>query len=430
MVRCSLHLLVAMVWLPAGIGSRIDLHPLSAEHDRVGNVARVSVAGSPVIVAEMNSSRFPDLGDIFGGATDAVEEPKGWVAVKAILNRYSMLGFTVGTSKKRHFKFSNFRSSDAVSPGMSIGKWPAAVAIAGVVSEGLLSFDTKCGEVWEWWSKDPNDPRSRVTLRHLLSFTSGFGATAGDPLHAGGHNPITVPCLTTAFPGQSPWPLSLCAQQIYTNVGAFGIDEPGTAWSYNNYHIQLALAMAAEKTGLTGREFMQKYLHEPYGMNSTWWTGGWNPFMAGGIMSNSDDMDSFIRKVLGHRVLKPEVALEMDQEVVHAQGLVQRIGFVQVATPSAYEWSMGHVVSKSCFPEPPGSPFGASSFKYPVSWWRGATGWSLYMDRKADIYIACLPAGYAFLTGKPDPINVVLEKVYSAMGVEWPGVEPTRYSRM
>lgn len=49
---------------------------------------------------------------------------------------------------------------------------------------GTLSFDDKANKYLDWWSKDPNDPRSNITLRHLLTFQSGHdgtAATSGSP---------------------------------------------------------------------------------------------------------------------------------------------------------------------------------------------------------------------------------------------------------
>lgn len=367
--------------------------------------------------------RMPRLFKMLGlGEKEEVDTT--WKDVDDVLGRYSILGFTTGDSHGRRYEYSNSGSLDSVQMGMSIGKWPVAVAIAGAVQAGKLSFDTLASDVLPWWTKDPKDKRSRVTLRHMLTFTSGFGATSADPLNSAGHNPITASCLTISFPTPGLIPLEQCARQIYMMVGGFGIDEPGTMWSYNSYHYQLALAMTARAAGLSGRKFLKKYLFEPYGMKSTWFTGGWNPFTAGGIMSNADDMDSFIQRLLNNKVLtNKSITHEMDEEVVHHQKLGQRVGFAAMPTSSAYEWSMGHVVSKT-FSEPPGSPFGSTQFTRPISWWRGAAGWGLYMDRKADVYVSCLlSGGYAFMKGKADPMNVVLEKVYKALGKKFPGIK-------
>ena len=93
-------------------------------------------------------------------------------------------------------------------PGASLSKWPAALTIAGLVADGVLpqnawpscgtislcfkisltklmpcskvlshrgtlSFDDKANKHLDWWSKEASDPRSNITLRHLLTFQSG-----------------------------------------------------------------------------------------------------------------------------------------------------------------------------------------------------------------------------------------------------------------
>ena len=60
--------------------------------------------------------------------------------------------------------------------GASLSKWPAAVMVSGLVANGTLSFDDLASKHLPWWTTDASDSRSRVTLRHLLSFTSGWTA--------------------------------------------------------------------------------------------------------------------------------------------------------------------------------------------------------------------------------------------------------------
>lgn len=105
--------------------------------------------------------------------------------------------------------------------GASLSKWPAALTVAGLVADGSLakapfgrcqkesvcwfeahweqevtsalvgnrslswwtpshrlcsgtmSFDDKANKYLDWWSKDASDPRSKITLRHLMTFQSG-----------------------------------------------------------------------------------------------------------------------------------------------------------------------------------------------------------------------------------------------------------------
>lgn len=43
-----------------------------------------------------------------------------------------------------------------------------------VVASGKLSFDDFVYQYFDYWTQDPDDPRSRIQLKHLLSFTSGM----------------------------------------------------------------------------------------------------------------------------------------------------------------------------------------------------------------------------------------------------------------
>lgn len=43
-----------------------------------------------------------------------------------------------------------------------------------VVASGKLKLEDYCHQYFDYWTKDPRDPRSRLQLHHLLSFTSGM----------------------------------------------------------------------------------------------------------------------------------------------------------------------------------------------------------------------------------------------------------------
>ena len=87
----------------------------------------------------------------------------------------SNFAFTAGDQTGRKFKFTKGNVTMQTPMYLaSASKLPAAMAIAGTVADGHLTFDTLVNTVFSWWTRDSADPRSRVTLRHLLSFTSGF----------------------------------------------------------------------------------------------------------------------------------------------------------------------------------------------------------------------------------------------------------------
>ena len=82
--------------------------------------------------------------------------------------------FSAGDATGRKFSYAKGVDPDRYLPLASASKFPAAVAIAGEIAAGRIGFETKAADVFEWWTTSPSDPRSRVTLRHLLSFTSGM----------------------------------------------------------------------------------------------------------------------------------------------------------------------------------------------------------------------------------------------------------------
>merc|ERR1719313_2530960 len=105
----------------------------------------------------------------------------------------------------------------------------------GLVNDGTIkSLDDPAHKYVTWWTSDPKDKRSRVTLRHLLSFTSGFGGgapgLAGQTVKDNVDDASATKCLNNRFGNY----LS-CAQAIYETVSMLG--EPGTVYSYNSYHL-------------------------------------------------------------------------------------------------------------------------------------------------------------------------------------------------
>lgn len=366
-------------------------------------------------VVARSSASFPKFirHSIFGRRKKIkkTKKEKKWKRVKATVRRYPFISFMVGDAKERKFAYSRGRTMATVFPGMSSGKWPGTVAIAGVVAAGHMSFDTLAADVFTWWTKEPNDPRSRVKLRHLLTMTSGFGGTIGS------HNVGTIWCLN-GYPWPNVFSPENCAKQIYTYEG-FRSDEPGTTWAYNSYHLQIALGMACKATGLSAREVLQKFLYDPAGMKHTTWTGVRNPFMAGGYFSNGYDTDRFLRALLSYKLLPKDIVDEMNTEVVAAQGLKVRVGLpiIEDMYPmKAYNFAMGHVVDKMYEGPPP------VALTREISWWRGATGWAMYIDYEAGIYMAVLQASYTY----PDPISAVFCKVYAALELQCPVAGPAQ----
>lgn len=180
-------------------------------------------------------------------------------------------------------------------PGASLSKWPAALMISGLVADGTLSYDDKASKHLNWWTKDPKDPRSRVTLRHLLTFQSGYTEDG------------FVKCAFNPFADYLK-----CAHSLY-NVSRMKA-EPGTTWAYISVHLQFAGAMAVAASGLSPDKLFEKYLYKPLGMTETTWTPLKNPQMATGITTTGADFQKLLHGLLSYRFLGKKILDETERD--------------------------------------------------------------------------------------------------------------------
>eukprot|EP00927_Polykrikos_kofoidii_P056324 TRINITY_DN50471_c0_g1_i1.p1 TRINITY_DN50471_c0_g1~~TRINITY_DN50471_c0_g1_i1.p1 ORF type:complete len:421 (+),score=79.02 TRINITY_DN50471_c0_g1_i1:72-1334(+) len=234
-----------------------------------------------------------------------------WGRVDGIIQNYFLVpnaSFSAGDVTGRKHTFVKKGSSINMStplPMASSSKFPVALAIAGVVNKGQLSFDTPVHKVFSWWTSSADDKRSRITLRHLLSFTDGI-VTAD--VGGGG-----IPCLDFV---QRAWNMTpeACAEQIY-NMANF-TDEPGTSWSYHSLHLQLAGAVAAKAANLSMQELLEEHLIKPLNMTQTRWTGYPNPHLAAAMVSSGDDYDKLLQAVLSYSLLPKQIIDEMEKDYI------------------------------------------------------------------------------------------------------------------
>jgi CubicO group peptidase (beta-lactamase class C family) len=207
------------------------------------------------------------------GATSAGEmvtaEPKKWAPLKEQLDGWVLtenFGVTVGNSSHGtlfEYTHGNFSSTRTQCSLASSSKWPLAMMFVGLVADGTIeSLEVKANKYVSWWSKDPSDLKSKITLRHLLSFTSGFGD--GVP----GQENSTETCMDD--PSQYPniTTYDECAQSIYSNTNLSGT--PGSTYTYNSVHLQLAGSIALAASNSTSiQHIIDKYLIKAYGFEST-----------------------------------------------------------------------------------------------------------------------------------------------------------------
>lgn len=147
----------------------------------------------------------------------------------------------------------------------SASKLVSAMVLFEVVRRGQLTLDSTTGQVLGW-----SGPRAAITLRHLLSFTSGL-----PPANACTSNPLTT--------------LAACVDAL----SRAALDAPpGTRYDYGSTHLHVAARMAEVATGRTWAQLFDEVARQPLGLSSETEyfcaplqrAGRQNPLIAGGLV--------------------------------------------------------------------------------------------------------------------------------------------------
>lgn len=173
------------------------------------------------------------------------------------------------------------QSPTASTPIGSAAKFYSGVAIMRLVEAGIMNLNDNPQRYLTYWTSSPSDPRSRVTLQQLLSFTSGFNASEND-------NGCIRDAATT---------IAACAQEYYNrNIGS----TPGTAFAYGPAHLQIAAAMAEVATNKSWATIFREQVATPAGLTATSYVtpSTTNPRIAAGVNSTANDTARFLQAML------------------------------------------------------------------------------------------------------------------------------------
>ena len=135
----------------------------------------------PIIAMKINAS-WP---------APPVHRRQNWDAVRAAIDAFALVpNCHVLLADASSELFSYQKGNVGIDTEMrlfSATKWISGVAVMALVEQGALGLDDRASQYLPYWTVDPADPRSRITLRHLLGFVSGFsggGSCAGLDLPA------------------------------------------------------------------------------------------------------------------------------------------------------------------------------------------------------------------------------------------------------
>lgn len=154
----------------------------------------------------------------------------------------------------------------------SFSKSVAATAVGFAVDEGLLTLDTRIGDLFPTYRPKHGTERwDRITLRHVLTMSTGFTFNV---FHQNSN---------------LDW--------VKDYLHSFLRDEPGTVFHYTNENAYLISVIIKQLTGQTLFEYLKPRLFEPLGIDVPWsetdhqgrQAGGW------GIQWKLEDSAKFIQ---------------------------------------------------------------------------------------------------------------------------------------
>jgi len=160
-----------------------------------------------------------------------------------------------------------------------------------LVDEGLFGFDTRVGDILDWW--DVNEKRKKITVRHLMAMTSGIVP----PEDA---DPNDSPCT-------SPEDETTCS--LMTRSGLED-NEPGEVWRYSQVDLAVVGEIAQKLTGLDSwQAIFDKYIGAHLGVDPEschWRAPLGNKFfvVAGGMRCHIDEYSKLLQAMSAKALLR------------------------------------------------------------------------------------------------------------------------------
>lgn len=338
-----------------------------------------------------------------------------WAALTQLLQGWQFtteFALTVGTPEHgRLFTYEGGNLTlETMIPTGSTSKWPSAMMVAGLVEDGTIrSFDDRVSKYFNWWTTNVSDPRSTVTVRMLLSFTSGFGGgSPGNEVNtrAGrewrrqrGLERQDEPVLPGAC-NVTTGNITECARAIYETVELIGT--PGTVFSYNSNHLQIAAALAVQASGLDVPAVVKKYLLEPFNMTESFYYGQCPDFGVN-LITTGNDYERFLQGMLGYTSRSRETMRESERDYTP---------FMSQQYTLYGNYGFGHYLA--CFDSVAG--FTTECQQAQVHMDPGAFGFIPLYDRKHDYYMQLVAAeigstGSYPLSGIPEYLAIAIKSV-------------------
>lgn len=379
------------------------------------------------LLASLSLSSGQDL--FLSRPENSVNTGKKWKILHDLLSGWELTteyAVSVGDASGPLFTYEggNFTMNTEIPTG-STSKWPSAMMFAGLVDDGTIkSLDDPVSKYVPYWTKNASDLRSEVTMRTLLSFTSGFGggSPGEEPNTRAGkawrkdrglprnqkklHERLTeeIGAKDASACDQMKGDVAKCAQSIYEKVELIG--KPGHVYSYNSNHLTLAAGVAMAASGLDWKTIVQKYLVEPFNMHKSFYYGNC-PDFAASLITTGSDYQNFLHGLLTYKSLSKEMIKASEQDYTP---------FMSDFYTLYGNYGFGHFLM--CFDSVEGMTQACRDAQCHMD--PGAYGFIPIIDRKYGYYVQVVsaeiaPTGYYPLSGIPEYVAVAIKPVVDAI---------------
>lgn len=185
-------------------------------------------------------------------------------------------GQTLAVMRDGALLFEDYRAPEMIGQARLLASGSKSfwcVAAAAAAGDGKLSLDEKAADTLTEWRSDPR--KSRITVRQLLSFTSGLASGVRE-LQGGNGDKFQA---ALALPAEY---------------------EPGTAYTYGPSHLTAFGALLYRRLGEDPLKFLERRVLSRIGMNVALWRrdGGNQPIMASGAALTTREWLKFGQFVL------------------------------------------------------------------------------------------------------------------------------------
>ena len=293
---------------------------------------------------------------------------------------------------------SNSTGLDAAIPVASAAKWVSGTVVLRLVQEGTMRLDDRVQRYLPSWGVNSADGRGNITLRHLLTFTSG---------------------ITDAVPSCDAWlaigqraapdslaPLADCVTRIAHATPRLVADPVGAVFAYAGFNLEIAAAMAEAASNTSWATLFAQTIQAQLGQAARYVApqgGNFGP-VEGGLVIAPVDYGRFLALALQpHQTLLNATTLRTMWDANSTAGLPCKGSFTQLGCGLGWRYGMAMWLEA-------GARYGSSL---------GANGVYPRADLSNGTYAVLVPAGP--MMREPTAIGgALMTRAVALMAQLWP----------